>query len=104
MKKAFKTALIILCVLLLIGAAVGGYFIWRHHTLYIGADAALGVAIDDAGVLMSDTFDVDVDFEHKRGRSWYEVEFETAEAVFDYIIDARTGEVLKAEAAPEHAG
>lgn len=48
MKKALKTALIILIVLLIIGTAIGGYFIWRHHALYIGADAALGAALDDA--------------------------------------------------------
>ena len=80
MKKALKTALIILIVLLIIGAAIGGYFIWRHHALYIGADAALGAALDDAGVLAAETFDVDVDFEHKYGRSWYEVQFETDES------------------------
>lgn len=45
MKKALKTALIILIVLLIIGTAIGGYFIWRHHALYIGADAALGAAL-----------------------------------------------------------
>lgn len=98
MKKALKTALIILIVLLIIGAAIGGYFIWRHHTLYIGADAALVAALDDAGVLAAEAFDVDVDFEHERGRSWYDVEFETAAAEYDYIIDAGTGEVLKAAA------
>ena len=95
MKKALKTALIILIVLLIIGTAIGGYFIWRHHALYIGADAALGAALDDAGVLAAD---VDVDFEHEYGRSCYEVQFETAEAEYDYIIDAGTGEVLKAAA------
>ena len=113
MKKALKTALIILIVLLIIGTAIGGYFIWRHHALYIGADAALGAALDDAGVLAAETFDVDVDFEHKYGRSCYEVQFETAEAEYDYIIDAGTGEVPEggrkitrrpAETAPEHAG
>ena len=92
MKKALKTALIILIVLLIIGAAIGGYFIWRHHALYIGADAALGAALDDAGVLAAETFDVDVDFEHKYGRSWYEVQFETAEVEYDYMIDAGTGD------------
>ena len=91
MKKALKTALVILIVLLIIGTAIGGYFIWRHHALYIGADAALGAALDDAGVLAAETFDVDV-------RSCYEVQFETAEAEYDYIIDAGTGEVLKAAA------
>ena len=89
MKKALKTALIILIVLLIIGTAIGGYFIWRHHALYIGADAALGAALDDAGVLAAETFDVDVDFEHEYGRSCYEVQFETAEAEYDYAPPCR---------------
>lgn len=103
MKKSLKTALIVICVLLVIGIIIGGFFIWRHKTMYIGADAALKCATDDAGVRSSEIFDVDVEFETKRGQSLYEVEFETAEAEFDYIIDARTGEVLSAKAAPEHA-
>ena len=49
-------------------------------------------------MLAAETFDVDVDFEHEYGRSCYEVQFETAEAEYDYIIDAGTGEVLKAAA------
>ena len=96
MKKALKTALIILIVLLIIGTAIGGYFIWRHHALYIGADAAFGAALDDAGVLAAETFDVDVDFEHKYGRSCYEVQFKPAEGEYDYIVAAGRGEVLKA--------
>ena len=50
MKKACKTVLIILVVLLVIGAAVGGYFIYRHNSMYIGKDAALQIALSDAGV------------------------------------------------------
>ena len=104
MKKTVKTVLIILLALLLIGAAIGGYFIWRHHTLYIGADAALAAALDDAGLLRAEVFDVDVEFERERGQSWYEVDFETAGTEYDYIIDAETGAVLRGTSAPEHAG
>ena len=50
MKKAFKTVLIVLVVLLVIGAAIGGYFIYRHNSMYIGKDAALQIALSDAGV------------------------------------------------------
>ena len=33
MKKGLKTALIVLVVLVVLGGAVAGYFIWRHQTL-----------------------------------------------------------------------
>ena len=46
MKKGWKTAVIVLIVLLVLGGAVGGYFIWRHQTSYIGGDKALQTALD----------------------------------------------------------
>ena len=41
MNKTLKTVLIIVLALVLIGLCIGGYFIWRHTTTYIGKDAAL---------------------------------------------------------------
>lgn len=36
MNKTLKTVLIAFTVLILIGLCIGGYFIWRHQTTYIG--------------------------------------------------------------------
>ena len=35
MKKAVRTVLIVLVVLLVLGAAIGGYFIYRHNSMYM---------------------------------------------------------------------
>ena len=62
MKKASKTVLIVLAVLLVIGAAIGGYFIHRHSSMYIGRDAALQIALSDAGVSPAAVREKDVEF------------------------------------------
>ena len=91
MKKALKTALIILIVLLIIGTAIGGYFIWRHHALYIGADAALGARWTTPGCSRLRHLTSTSTLSTSTARGCYEVQFETAEAEYDYIIDAGTG-------------
>ena len=50
MNKTLKTVLIIFLVLVIIGLAIGGYFIWRHNTTYIGKRAAEEIAIADSGL------------------------------------------------------
>ena len=62
MKKAVKTVLIVLVVLLVIGAAIGGFFIYRHNSMYIGKDAALQIALNDAGVSPAAVREKDVEF------------------------------------------
>lgn len=102
MKKGLKTALIVLVVVLVIGAAVGGYFIYRHNNMYIGKDAALQIALNDAGVSAAAVRDRDVEFEHNRGGAWYDVDFETAGMEYSYSLDAATGEILYRYSEPEH--
>lgn len=102
MKKACKTVLIILVVLLVIGAAVGGYFIYRHNSMYIGRDAALQIALSDAGVTPAAVREKDVEFEHSRNGAWYDIDFETAGMEYSYSLDAVTGEILSRYSEPEH--
>ena len=78
MKKACKTVLIVLVVLLVVGAAIGGYFIYRHNSMYIGKDAALQIALSDAGVSPAAVREQDVEFERNRNGAWYDIDFETA--------------------------
>ena len=96
MKKGWKTAIIVLIVLVLIGGAVGGYFVWRHQTLYIGGDKA--------GLTSAQVYDIDTEFEKERSSAWYEVDFETMGTEYEYIIDAASGSILSSSAKPEHAG
>ena len=87
-----KKVLVILLVIVVLGAAIGGFFIYRHASTTIGREAAIQIALDDAGVDRSKVFDIDVEYEH----GWYEVDFEMLGRDMQYRIDARTGEFLYA--------
>ena len=102
MKKAHKTVLIVLVVLLVIGAAVGGCFIYRHNSMYIGKDAALQIALSDAGVSPAAVREKDTEFERGRNGAWYDIDFETAGMEYSYSLDAATGEILYRYSEPEH--
>ena len=73
MNKTLKNILIAVLVLVIIGAAIGGYFIYRHNDTYIGAEAALNIALDDAGTTVTMIYSDDVEFEKTRHSAWYEV-------------------------------
>lgn len=94
MNKTLKTVLIIFLVLVIIGLAIGGYFIWRHNTTYIGKRAAEKIAIADSGLTAAQIKEVDSEFEHNRYSAWYDVDIDTFGVDYEYIIDARTGEIL----------
>ena len=85
-----KKILTILLVIVLLGAAIGGFFIYRHVTSTIGKDAAVQIALKDAGLERNQAYDLEVDYEH----GYYEVDFESGKGDFSYRIDARTGEIL----------
>ncbi len=85
-----KKVLTILLVIVLLGAAVGGFFIYRHVSSTIGRDAAVQIALKDAGLERNQAYDLDVDYEH----GYYEIDFESGKGDFSYRIDARTGEIL----------
>ena len=85
-----KKILIILLVIVLLGAAIGGFFIYRHVSSTIGRNAAVQIALKDAGLERNQAYDLDVDYEH----GYYEVDFESGKGDFSYRIDARTGEIL----------
>ena len=59
-----KKILTILIVIILLGAAIGGFFIYRHASTTIGRDAAIEAALADAGLMRSGAYDIDVDYEH----------------------------------------
>ena len=89
-----KKLLTVILVIILLGAAIGGFLIYRHTSTTIGRDAALEAALADAGLPRSGAYDIDVDYEH----GYYEVSFESAAGEFEYRIDARTGAVLSVRA------
>ncbi len=94
MNKTVKTVLIIFLALVILALAIGGYFIWRHNASYIGSRAAEEIAIADTGLSAAQIKDIDSEFEHNRYSAWYDVDIDTFGMDYEYIIDARTGEIL----------
>lgn len=62
----------------------------------IGADAALKIALDDAGLKQNQVRDLDVELERSDRGEYYEVGFEKGVYEYEYRIDAYTGEILSA--------
>lgn len=88
MNKAKKCVLLILALAaVLCGCAFGG-------EKKIGKDAALQIAIADAGVTRDQIVDVDVELERAASSSWYEVDFECGRTDYEYRINAYSGEIL----------
>lgn len=64
---------------------------------FIGADAALSIALRHAGLSQSDVTVTDNDLDEDDGSYIYEIEFTRGEREYEYEIDAVTGAVLKSE-------
>ena len=64
---------------------------------YIGVETAKQAALSHAGVTEDQLISLECDYDYEDGRMVYEVEFETAQAEFEYDIDAATGTILKQE-------
>lgn len=62
----------------------------------IGEDAAMTIALDDAGRKPSQVDDADVKLKQKTGSEYYKVEFEAEGYEYEYRIEAFTGEILYA--------
>ena len=96
-RKNYKLIITFLIVLILSELAVSYYLIQKFHETYLSKDEALTVALSKAGLQETDVRDTEIEFRHKDGRAWYEVEFEqTAPPCLEYTysIDAETGEIL----------
>ena len=92
MKVSKKTVLLVLAVVLAIavcGCALGG-------KKMIGKDAALQVALEDAGLTSEEVRDVDIELDRTLTSRRYEVDFEAGRTEYEYRIDAYTGEILSA--------
>lgn len=101
MKKTLKTVLIVLLVLVVIGACIGGYFIYRHQTSYIGSKDALAIAFEASGLDRAAVTETDVEFDKSAYSAWYEVDIDTFGMDYEYIVDASTGEILNSSVKPD---
>lgn len=89
-----KKVLIIVLAVLVLGLAIAGFVVFRNSAKYISKQAALDLAINDAGIDTRTIVETDVDFEKNPYSAVYEVEIETAGKDYEYVIDAVTGEIL----------
>ena len=89
--KFFRKAIVIVTVLALVVALCGCAF---GGSKKIGKKAALQAALEDAGLTRNEVTDVDVEYEKALSSAWYEVNFESGMAEYEYRIHAYTGEVL----------
>jgi uncharacterized membrane protein YkoI len=61
---------------------------------YIGRAAAISIALQDAGLEMSEVSCIEAELERDDGKVFYDVEFRAGGWEYDYEIDAKTGRVL----------
>lgn len=59
---------------------------------YISTAKAKEIALAKANV--KNYYDYDIEFEYENGHAVYEVDFETSTKEYEYIIDAKTGDIL----------
>lgn len=86
MKKIILAALLA-CALCLSGCSLFG-------SRKIGKNAALEIALQDAGVERFKAVDIDVEYERDRYSKWYDVDFDSGNLEYKYRIQAETGEIL----------
>lgn len=68
-----------------------------ESAFYIGKEKAKAAAFDHAGVTENHVNNLEIDFDYEDKKAVYEIEFETDDAEYEYVIDAVTGKILGSE-------
>ncbi len=91
-----KTAVIICSLVLacILAAATVMTFATPAEKSSIGSQKALEIALKDAGVSAESAKEVKSVFSKKNLKQIFDVEFEYGQNDYDYIIDAKTGEII----------
>lgn len=91
---------VIISVIIVAAVVLGGfaiYSLFENNTngdSYLSKEEAKRIAFVHAGVEEGITRNVGVDVDYENNRRLYQIEFDSAEFEYDYIIDAKTGEIL----------
>ena len=64
---------------------------------YIGKDAAMTIAITDAGIVAENITKYDCELDFEKGLMVYEIEIDCDDYEYDYVINAITGEIIRQE-------
>lgn len=94
MRKSIKTAVILAAAAV---TAVGAAGCGAGNENNIGKDAALEVALEDAGVSESDTTRLKVSEDRDDGRTIFEIQFDADGREYDYEVQASDGKILSAD-------
>lgn len=86
MKKFFASLLLVMMI-------AGSSFAADH----IGMEKAVDIALADAKIARQDARKIDVELEHGRRGTVYEVEFKSGGWEYEYHIDAVSGEILRSK-------
>ena len=87
----------ILAAAVLTAAVVAGVFTGCGNDSDIGRDAALEVALGDAGVNESDATRLRVSEDRDDGRKVYEIRFDVEDKEYDYEIQASDGAIISSD-------
>ena len=87
----------ILAAAVLTAAVVSGVFTGCGNDSDIGRDAALEVALGDAGVNESDATRLRVSDDRDYGRKVYEIRFDVEDKEYDYEIQASDGAIISSD-------
>ena len=104
--KKHKIPLIIAAVLIIAAAAFFAGMSVKDSTAdttdehFIGVEKAQEIAFADAGAKKQGVNISDADLEREDGAAYYDIEFRTRDAEFDYKIDATNGTILETEKKP----
>lgn len=92
-----KKSVAVVCSLALSGVLVSGAVLARgvsEKKASIGSQSALDIALEDAGVRSAQASNAKSVFERAGDGYVYDVEFDCGMNEYDYIIDAKSGEIL----------
>ena len=93
-RKNFKVVAGSLVILILMELAVTYYLVTQFHERYMQGPEALAIAIEDAGVDEAAVEGASIKLGHKSGSAWYNIRFEEGSTVYEYQIDAESGDIL----------
>ncbi len=68
-----------------------------ENVIYIGNETAIKAALKHAGVYRSDARELECELDTDEGTPHYEVEFKSGNKEYDYEVNAKTGEIIKAD-------
>ena len=90
-----KKLLTVILVIILLGAAIGGFLIYRHTSTMIGRDAAIDAALGHAGFNADQVSGLRCEKDYDDGREIYDVEFRHGGYEYNYDIDAHSYRIVE---------